>query len=281
MHVEPDTIADTYTPDYYGSASSKFIAGIERVLALSTAVRARKILRIWRKANQTENHPAVLDIGCGRGHLLRAFQKLGAITLGLERQEFPIDEKTDDSVRIGSIFDPEYAKRQFDIIILWHVLEHLDKHDALLRDFASRLNQDGFLIIAVPDFSSLQQTLFSKYWFHLDLPRHLVHFDRDWLERNLSKNGYEIEFKSSTDLLQNTFGFIQSAMNFTFRDQRNAFYNLLKHGHYLRGKSILPSVFWTLVSFIFLPFALLEGVIGAISGRGATIQIAARLTGSR
>ena len=277
MKVTADQVADTYTADYYGSASSKFIAGIERVLALSTTGRARKIVRLWRKSNQSQKSPAVLDIGCGRGHLLRAFQRLGGTVLGLERQEFPLDEKIDDCVRIGSISDPEYAERQFDIIILWHVLEHLEKHDALLQDLSNRLSKDGLLIIAVPNFSSLQQSLFSKYWFHLDLPRHLVHFDKEWLELNLSNNGYEIEFESSTDLLQNTFGFIQSSMNFIFRGQRNAFYNLLKHGHYFSRKSIFPSLYWTLLSLILLPFSILESIIGSLCDRGATLQIAARL----
>jgi len=277
MKVAPDKVADAYTPDYYGSASSKFIATIERILALSTAVRARKILRVWLKTNQTEKSPTVLDIGCGRGHLLRAFKKLGGTALGLERQEFPVDEKTDDCVRIGSISDPEYADRQFDIIILWHVLEHLEKHEALLQDLSNRLSKDGLLIIAVPNFSSLQQGLFSKYWFHLDLPRHLVHFDKEWLELNLSNNGYEIEFISSMDPLQNTFGFIQSSMNFISRGQRNAFYNLLKHGHFLTGTSIFPSLAWALLSLILLPFAILESIISALYGRGATVQIAARL----
>lgn len=274
-------VADAYTNEYYGSASSKFVAMIERILALIAMFRARKITRLWRKARQIEKTPSVLDIGCGRGLLLRAFQSLGSTVLGLERQEFPALEVSDDIVHVGSISDAEYADRQFDIIILWHVLEHLEQHENLLDEITNHLTEHGLLIIAVPNFSSLQQHLFSKYWFHLDLPRHLVHFDSKWLVQQLSKRGYIIEITSYIDPVQNIYGFIQSAMNSIAPRQLNNYYRLLKHGRYLERKMLLPIIKWSLLSMVLLPFAILENLLGALLRRGATVQIIARLETER
>jgi SAM-dependent methyltransferase len=270
-------VADAYTIDYYGSANDKFLEAIERCLNLANTLRAKKILRIWRKGCQAPETPSVLDIGCGRGHLLQAFKSLGASVLGLERQEFPIEHTNNSFIRMGSIDDHEYAESKFDIIILWHVFEHLERHDALLNDIADHLNDKGLLIIAVPNFSSIQQYLFSKYWFHLDLPRHLVHFESRWLMQHLTNHGYSVEAKGHMDSLQNIFGFTQSAMNFITPNKLNKYYRLLKHGDPQKGKSMLSIISWSLLAVISLPFAILESIISAILQRGATVQFSARL----
>jgi SAM-dependent methyltransferase len=271
-----DEVADAYTTDYYGSASSKFVSIIERILSLSTGIRARKITRAWRRGQHPNKLPAVLDIGCGRGQLLRAFQSMGATVLGLEREEFPAYETPGNIVRVGSIGNPEYADRQFDIVILWHVLEHLEKHEELLDEITNHLDENGLLIIAVPNFSSLQQRIFSKYWFHLDLPRHLVHFDAKWLVKQLSNRGYAIESTSYVDPLQNIYGFIQSTLNAIAPRQLNDYYRLLKHGRPLQSKTVLPILKWSVLSMVLLPFAIFENILGTLLRRGATVQIVAK-----
>jgi 2-polyprenyl-3-methyl-5-hydroxy-6-metoxy-1,4-benzoquinol methylase len=276
-----DDVAEAYTTEYYGSASSKFLSTIEQILAFVAILRARKILRLWQEKTLPEKPPAVLDIGCGRGQLLRAFQSQGAHVLGLERKEFPTNEAPGDIVRVGSISDAEYNDRQFDIIILWHVLEHLQEHEKLLDELSDHQNKNGILIIAVPNFSSLQRRLFSKHWFHLDLPRHLVHFDSKWLVQQLFSRGYTVEYESYVDPLQNIFGFIQSAMNWIAPSRPNTYYRLLKHGHYLKGKSIVPLLSWSLLSMILLPFAISEVLLGALLRKGATVHLVARFEKNR
>jgi SAM-dependent methyltransferase len=274
--TDVDDLAEAYSNEYYGSASSKFLSVIENILACIASFRSRRILRLWRRRHKPEASPAVLDIGCGRGQLLRAFQSQGAQVLGLEREEFPTDDEFSDIVRVGSISEEEYKDRRFDIIILWHVLEHLEQHEKLLDVLSNHQNKNGILIIAVPNFSSLQHRLFSKNWFHLDLPRHLVHFDPKWLTRQLSNRRYTIEYENYVDPLQNIFGFIQSAMNWIAPHRPNEYYRLLKHGRYLTAKSVLPFLFWSLLSIVLLPFAIFEILISAMLHRGATVQLIAR-----
>jgi SAM-dependent methyltransferase len=263
-------VAASYDAGYYGGGSHKFVGIIEGLLGIVSTARARCILKDWNGGQE----PSVLDIGCGRGHLLRAFADLGANVLGLERQEFPEEALASDAVRVGSLDDPEYRDRRFDIVIIWHVLEHLDHHDELLDRITAALNPGGTLHIAVPNFASLQQRWFNRHWFHLDLPRHLVHFEADWLQERLLARGYRIESSSHTDLLQNSYGFIQSAMNALFPARRNRYYALLKSGISIAG--LVPLLGWSMLALLLLPAALLDALLGALLGRGATVKIAAR-----
>lgn len=274
--TDADEVAEAYTSEYYGSASSKFVSFIERVISLTTVFRARKILQVWRGSQPMEETPFVLDIGCGRGQLLRAFQSQGASVLGLERREFPTDDVPSDILRVGSISDPEYTDRKFDIIVLWHVLEHLEKLETLLDEITNHLNDNGLLIIAVPNFSSLQQRIFSEHWFHLDLPRHLVHIDSKWLQQQLKNRSYVLEVTSYMDPLQNTFGFIQSTLNAIAPRQPNDYYRLLQHGLALERRTMLRTLLWSLLSIVLLPFAILESALGVVLRRGATVQVIAR-----
>lgn len=274
--AEAEAEAEAYTTEYYGSASSKFLSPIERGISLFKTMQARHITRTWQRGLHTESAPSVLDIGCGRGQLLTAFQTLGAAVLGLERQEFPVHELPGDTVRTGSIADPEYADSKFDIIILWHVLEHLEQQEQLLDAISDHLDEDGLLVIAVPNFSSLQQRVFSKYWFHLDLPRHLVHVESRWLQQKLLLRGYTIEAVSYLDLLQNTYGFIQSSLNAIAPRRLNEYYRLLKHGRLLEDGTLLLLLKWSLLAALILPFAIIENLLGTLTRSGATVQIAAR-----
>jgi SAM-dependent methyltransferase len=270
-----EEVAGTYTEQYYGSGSRKFLPIIERAISQASYLQAKKITRIWRRAQSANKAPTVLDIGCGRGNLLRAFQTMGASVLGLERAEFPEQDRPSDIVRVGSITDPEYADSMFDIIILWHVLEHLETPEKLLAILEKHLNENGLLVIAVPNYASLQQRMFSKYWFHLDLPRHLVHFESQWLLQRLSDRGFSIKYVSYVDPLQNVYGFIQSTLNAIAPRQLNEYYKVLKYGRARESRTIFPLVKWSVLSLIVLPFAILESILGQLLRAGATVQVAA------
>ncbi|MFT4520361.1 MAG: 2-polyprenyl-3-methyl-5-hydroxy-6-metoxy-1,4-benzoquinol methylase [Halioglobus sp.] len=274
--INAANVGATYTGEYYGSSSQKFLRIIEKTVALVNARRARSLTKAWRGAMALDVLPDVLDIGCGRGQLLQAFQDEGANVLGLERDEFPSSDGSESFVRVGTLFDAQYSDHKFDIVILWHVFEHLDSLELLLDSVTDHLKDNGQLVIAVPNFSSLQQRLFSRYWFHLDLPRHLVHIEANWLLQNIEKRGYTIEKVSYMDLLQNVYGFIQSALNVLAPQRLNRYYRLLKHGRSADDSNVLPILGWSVLALLLLPFAVLDSVAGSLLGRGATVEVVAR-----
>jgi hypothetical protein len=151
----------------------------------------------------------------------------------------------------------------------------------MLDQICDHLNPDGYLVIAVPNFDSIQRRLFSRYWFHLDLPRHLVHIESGWLVEKLRKRGYSIEQESYFDPIQGGYGFIQSAMNALFPSRHNQFYRLIKHGQGRSGKDLLLLWLWSLLSILLLPLALVESLISLLADRGATLQIRCRWNGDQ
>ncbi|MEH6608902.1 MAG: class I SAM-dependent methyltransferase [Halioglobus sp.] len=280
MHntLDPDQDIDAaYSDEYYGTPDSKFLTLIESTVSALANSRARSLLRLWGADARERSQSSILDIGCGRGVLLRAFKSQGASVLGLEREGFVTSQTGMKEICSGSIYDPAYAKRKFDLIVLWHVLEHLENQDKLLDHLASALNSGGILILAVPNFGSWQRMVFGKYWFHLDLPRHLVHIDANWLRNGLSQRGFNIIREGHFDLLQNTYGFLQSALNTMAHKRQNALYRALKNTEGKGRSRILSVLGWGLLATFLLPFALADLVLGSLFKKGATVQFIARI----
>jgi putative flippase GtrA/SAM-dependent methyltransferase len=263
-----------YPKSYYGDGTDKFVSVIERFLRLAASIRARRITQVWdHSTKDTSGAPRVIDIGCGRALLLRAMQKSGSEVLGLERKEFPLDRSCKDIVELKTLTELANEDRKFDVGVLWHVLEHMDSPDSILDEMSQILSPQCLLVIAVPNYSSLQRRLFGPYWFHLDLPRHLVHIESDWLLGRLEKNGFTVVKQSHFDLLQNTYGFIQSAMNICFPTRPNAYYAALKHDKGFGPARIRALLGWSILASSLLPFALIELVASSIFNCGATIQL--------
>ena len=276
-NVCADELSAAYSADYYGAADRKFIGSIERILSNVNQFHAKKLLNFWNKGRMSQKrHPSVLDIGCGRGLLLEAFRQLGADALGFERSEFPASTSNSKYIHRASLYDQEYESSKFDIIIAWHVLEHLDHVDRFLIEVEKHVNENGILAIAVPNFDSFQRKLFQKNWFHLDLPRHLFHLEEIWIKSRLAKLGFTIDEIGHNDLIQNPFGFVQSTLNTIFSTHPNYLYQMLKSEKRTLSKLTPLFLINLLLAGLITPFAVVEGVISSITKKGATIQIIAR-----
>ena len=118
---------------------------------------------------------------------------------------------------------------KFDCITFWHSLEHMEDIKATLFSIARILDTEGHLIIAVPNSDSLQAKIFGPNWLHLDVPRHLYHFNRFSLNFSLEKAGFHIHNTRGNELEYNLIGWSQSAMN-CFNLKANLFF------HFLTGK---------------------------------------------
>lgn len=263
--IDTELLAEAYDAEYYGSGSKKFSAALEFVLGRLTDLRATFFLKLLRK-----EEPRVLDIGCGRGLLLEAFKRQGAKVVGIERDEFP---DRPEYVHVGSLNDAEFDSQKFDLVVIWHVLEHLESMQETLDQVAERLSENGVIAIAIPNFGSWQSLFFRDAWFHLDLPRHVLHIEVKQLVNALLARNLEVVRINHFDPVQNLYGFIQSAMNLLKPDRNNAYYKMLKHG---ADFEFLPFIGWSLLAVVFAPFALLEMVLTGIQGQGATVQVIAK-----
>ena len=275
----PPASLDKYYPDsYYGSGKQKFPGVIEFLTVLGCKLRAKKVAQQISTTKSGQYVNKVLDVGCGRANLLRHLKKLGCECYGTERAKFPDDGYLDGiDIFKGSVAERRYESDCFDAVVIWHVLEHL--HDPLetLDEIARITRKNGIISIAVPNFSSLQSNLFKSDWFHLDLPRHLFHFNVKNLCQALTQRGYSIQSVSTCSLEQNIFGFIQSFMNkLKFLGKPNEFYQLLKKRAGLADN--LKLVLWLIIAMLTLPFALVEFVISCMLDKGASAIVFAHKT---
>ena len=140
---------------------------------------------------------SVLDIGCGNGSFLARARDMGWDTMGCEP-----DPKAVSVCRLlgldviaGTAFDPLLDTRQFDVITLSHVLEHVPDPLALLKRIHALLTPGGTVWIAIPNPDSLCASLFGTAWRGLHVPFHLCIPSQPELRTLLKGAGFHgIEF---------------------------------------------------------------------------------------
>lgn len=127
------------------------------------------------------NEKKLLDVGCGTGDFLKTAQNDNWEVSGIEPNETA--RKIANQKTKGVVFGPEklqeYPESSFEIITLWHVLEHLPKLEDQLSLFKKLLKQNGTLIIAVPNYNSFDAKYYKNFWAAYDVPRHLWHFNQE------------------------------------------------------------------------------------------------------
>lgn len=152
-----------------------------------------KIKRLFRETNQ-QRKGKLLDIGCGAGSDLRAFNKIGWEAVGVEINQSACEHAWAAGLEVicGTIFDAGFPDNSFDIVRLRHVLEHLDNPRQVLTEVKRILKPGGQVIITTPHIHSFNFALFRKFWYHLDVPRHLYLFNCNNLKQLARVIGFKI-----------------------------------------------------------------------------------------
>ena len=101
------------------------------------------------------------------------------------------NQKTKNNVFNGDQL-AEFEKRSFNVITLWHVLEHLPNLDNQIQVFKSLLKENGTLIIAVPNYNSFDANYYKHFWAAFDVPRHLWHFNQKSMKALFKSKSMEI-----------------------------------------------------------------------------------------
>ncbi len=221
------------------------------------------------KLKLCKNAENLLDIGCGNGSFLElASKKIGQI-VGTEFNPPKVDFPVYQSL---SAVKNTYGKHHFDAITLWHSLEHFPDLNEVLNDICYLLKDDGLVFIAVPNSSGWQAKLFGMNWLHLDVPRHLFHFNPKSLAFCLQKYGFKIKNITHQEFEYDLLGWSQSALNAMFKIP-NIFFKTLMKKDVKIGKFALFLHFTSgiILSALFLPISL----SASICGKGGTIVVSA------
>jgi 2-polyprenyl-3-methyl-5-hydroxy-6-metoxy-1,4-benzoquinol methylase len=137
----------------------------------------------------------LLDVGCGTGNFVQACKKDGwkisATEPDSEARKIACERVTQGVSE--SIFSEELVTQTFDIITMWHVLEHVHLLNETIEWLKNHLVPGGKIIIAVPNPQSYDAVKYRKHWAAYDVPRHLYHFTKDSMKRLTSAHGLKVE----------------------------------------------------------------------------------------
>ena len=136
----------------------------------------------------------VLDMGAGIGAFLHTMKKRGWEVTGIE----PDTGAREQAKRLfglelqeTSILDT-LSERSFDAITLWHVLEHVHRLHEYVEQLKTLLKPDGKLFVAVPNYQSLDSSIYKLFWAAYDVPRHLYHFTPASIEALMKRHGLKV-----------------------------------------------------------------------------------------
>ena len=164
-----------------------------------------------------------------------------------------------------------------DLVVLWHVLEHLDDPAQALLRVRGWIADDGRVVISVPNLDSLQARLGGDRWFHQDVPRHRVLFTRNGLDRLLRRTGFTPARSRQGLIDQGVLGMWLSLLN-RLTARRDVPYRFLKRD--LRYESRSQGLRDALVTVLLGPPLLVAALAleaGAIvAGRGGSLIVEAR-----
>ena len=147
----------------------------------------------------------LLDIGAGTGYFLRAAKKRGWFVMGIEPN---LSARTLANLKApNTVFDAEtlqtLPEKSFDVITLWHVLEHLPNLEEDVKTIQKLLKPNGRIVVAVPNFKSFDAEYFKNFWAAYDVPRHLWHFSQSAISKAFSK--VQMETESTRPLVMDAY----------------------------------------------------------------------------
>jgi 2-polyprenyl-3-methyl-5-hydroxy-6-metoxy-1,4-benzoquinol methylase len=134
----------------------------------------------------------ILDIGAGTGDFLSVVKNDGWQTIGVE----PSNRAKAIAKNKGVSFvseTTELENHSFDIISMWHVLEHVPDLDQQIKELKRLLKPTGTLIIAVPNFKSFDAKHYGKFWAAYDVPIHFWHFSKTAIQLLFEKEKMKVE----------------------------------------------------------------------------------------
>lgn len=192
--IDDDYYRKYYDKGYYEVPSAGNKTLLNRVLQAMFSFSIRQKEKLMLKYSRTKRPLSIIDIGCGNGDFLLRLPKEKFETHGIEinKDGYEICQQKGIHAYNQEIQRIDFQGKTFDIATMWHVLEHVKEPVEMLKAIRKILNDDGILMFQVPNRDSYGFRWGKKHWFHLDSPRHLIHFNRRSIKKLCELSGFEI-----------------------------------------------------------------------------------------
>ena len=189
----PDKLPEYYKSEDYISHTNTKRNLFEKVYHLVRDISLKRKLKLINSFSSKEKN--LLDIGCGTGDFLQIAKHDGWNVYGIEPNEKA--RNTSNIKTNNSVFEADHLLKltpeSFDVITLWHVLEHLPKLEEHISILKLLLRPNGVLILAVPNYNSYDAKYYKEFWAAYDVPRHLWHFSQTAISKLFSIENMYVE----------------------------------------------------------------------------------------
>lgn len=240
-----------YEKDYKPFASNK-----NKLVKFYLSYIFRRELKRYKKL--IPGKAKVLEIGCSTGDFLAFIRDTSYFRVeGIEISQYAAEKAKKEHklrVQVANINDCSLPRNTYDLVIMKYVLEHLHHPSAALKKISNSLKEGGVLVLWVPNYNGIVNHLFGRYWYGLDIPRHLFNFTPETIEKILKLNNFEIK-KVEHDLAPNDF---ISSLRYLLEEKTKRSFKWLNFSN-------------SLVLLIFYPFSL----ACALLRRSGRIQVTA------
>ncbi len=165
-------------PNYY--ESDAYISHTDgRKSIFEIAYQTAKTIALRRKlklVSKLAKNRSLLDIGAGTGDFVKVAKNSGWKVAGSEPSSKAREIAKPKGIELNN--DTSSIADTFDVITMWHVLEHVSDLDYQIQELKRLIKPDGTIIIAVPNFKSFDAKHYKEFWAAFDVPRHLWHFSK-------------------------------------------------------------------------------------------------------
>lgn len=177
-----------YESEAYISHTDSKASLMDKVYQLVKAVAIKQKIKLVNSFNSDKKN--ILDIGCGTGDFLVACKVSGWNVFGVEpnskardltlEKMIEISDSFENTIKenISEFLEDKSLNNKFDVITMWHVLEHVPNLTEYVEGLKKLLKPNGTLIVAVPNFKSHDAEYYQQHWAAYDVPRHLSHFSK-------------------------------------------------------------------------------------------------------
>jgi 2-polyprenyl-3-methyl-5-hydroxy-6-metoxy-1,4-benzoquinol methylase len=188
---EDEKLGDYYKSDNYISHTNNKIGLFNKLYHFARKISINIKLRLIKAEASGKK---ILDIGSGTGEFLKASESLGYTGIGIEPSEIA-RKKARKNYNLNISKDTslyQFETSEFDVITMWHVLEHVTDLNNTIKGLHKIIKKDGKLIIGVPNHNSYDAKFYGKYWAAWDVPIHLWHFTKKSMEEIMKKHDFKL-----------------------------------------------------------------------------------------
>ncbi len=184
-----ENLGSYYESDDYISHTDAKRSVFERIYHMVKSYSLKKKVNLINSFHNQKG--SLLDIGAGTGDFLVAAKAAGWEITGIE----PNENAKKLAISKGVTFENNIESidnQLFDVITMWHVLEHVPDVTHQITELKRLLKPNGTIIIAVPNYKSFDAQYYGKFWAAYDVPRHLWHFSKTSIQKLVSRENMKL-----------------------------------------------------------------------------------------